>query len=175
MMIQIEVNNDQVEDLIEFYSIKQRALRDQISKLEKDLRDITMMISQLRHLATMPRSSRPYALENVDIFSTKWSWIKKITFAIKVAGKPISTREIVEILDIYERRTEEERKTAIKSVSSTLSVKSGGYSDKREFIKGTNSSGEYIYDIWKENGEAETDVSNAKNQGSHIIIDELPF
>ena len=175
MTIQIEIKDDQIEDLVEFYSIKQRSLKDQISKLEKNLRDVSATISQLKHLATMPRTSKANFLEETDIFSPKWPWIKKIAFAIKEAGKPISTREIVEILSVYEQRTEEEKKTAISSVSSTLSVKSGKHSDKREFVKDVNSSGEYVYNIWRENSKIDSCEYDAKYYGSNIVIDDLPF
>jgi hypothetical protein len=172
MTIQIEIKDDHVKDLLEFYSSKQRALKDQISKLERDLRDINSTISQLKHLTAMPGSPSIDLFDDAEIFSPKWPWIKKIAFAIKEAGKPISTKEIVEVLNVYEQRNEEDKKSAISSVSSTLSIKSGKYSDKREFVKAISSTGEYIYDVWKEKKDLDDHTINHFN---NIVIGDLPF
>jgi hypothetical protein len=174
MAIRIEIKDDHIKDLIDFYSKKQKTLREHILKLEKDLRDISATIAQLKqrpnHTDTVPASLIP----DEEVFSSKWPWIKKIAYAIKEAGKPITTKEIVDILDAYEPKTEEERKSAVSSVSSTLSVKSGKYSDKKDFIKNISESGEFAYDIWKEDRE----IENTQTFGSSIVIDDdddLPF
>lgn len=173
MSVQIEIKDDHIKDLIDFYSMKQKSLKEQISKLEKDLKDVSATISQLKQRNIDPLTSAVALLTDLEIFSPKWPWVKKIAFAIKEAGKPVTTKEIVEILSVYDPKNEEETKSAIKSVSSTLSVKSGKYLEKREFVKSMTDTGEFAYDVWKENKNLEKPINN--NFGSNITIDELPF
>jgi hypothetical protein len=172
MPIHIEIKDNHIKDLIEFYSNKQKSLKDQISRLEKDLRDVTATISQLKQRNIDPTTSAASLLTESQIFSSKWPWVKKIAFVIQEARKPLTTKEIVESLDAYEPKTGEAKKSAISSVSSTLTVKSGKYSDKRDFIKSVSETGDFAYDIWIEN-------KNQENQnnifGSNIVIDNLPF
>jgi len=172
MPIKIEIKDDHIKDLIDFYSSKQKNVRDQISKLERDLRDINATIAQLKQRHINRDITISSLLEDREVFSTKWPWAKKIAYAITEASKPITTKEIVDILEIYEPKTDEERKTAISSVSSTLSVKSGKYLDKKDFIKRVSDSGEFEYDIWKE----EKNIQDSTQKfGSQIVIDDLPF
>jgi len=172
MAIRIEIKDDHVTDLINFYSSKQRDLREKIAKLENELRDVNATIAQLRRRPDHIKDS--YSAEfqpETEVFSSKWPWQKKIAYAIKEAGKPITTKEIVEILEFYEPKLVEERKSAISSVSSTLSVKSGKHSERKHFVKSLNESGDFIYETWE---EKETD-ENLQHFGSSIIMDDLPF
>jgi len=173
MAIRIEIKDDDVNDLIAFYSTKQKYIREQIIKLEKDLKDVSATIAQLKQRpSNSPSSFTAGLISDKEVFSAKWPWLRKITYAINEAGKPITTKEIVEILELYEPKSEDERKSAISSVSSTLSVKSGKFSDRRDFVKSVTDSGEFAYNIWKEDEDPE---KNSYSHGSQIIMDDLPF
>lgn len=173
MAIRIEIKDDHISDLLSFYVSKQKNIHEQISKLENELRDVNATLAQLRQRPL--NISDPFTsdlLPEQQVYSAKWTWLRKISYAIKEAGKPVTTKQIVEILEAYEPKLVEERKTAISSVSSTLSVKAGKFSDKKCFVKSINESGEYAYDIWNESLTLE---KNQSQYGSQITMDDLPF
>ncbi|MBN8853636.1 MAG: hypothetical protein BGO55_12065 [Sphingobacteriales bacterium 50-39] len=150
MTIQIEIQNTHVNDLISFYSNKLRGIKDQIATLEMELRDINSIISQLKQGPVDTFTNEEFLEPSSEKYSASWPWVKKIAFAVREAGRPITTKEIVNILEKFEPNFAIQRKRAISSVSSTLSVKSGKYSDKKEFIKVPTDSGEFAYEPWKE-------------------------
>lgn len=173
MAIRIEIKDDQIDDLINFYLLKQKGIRDQILKLEIELKDVNATIAQLKQRPVNIKEPFDASFRlNAEVFSTKWPWLKKITFAIKEAGKPVTTNEIIETLELYEPKFKEDRKKVLSSVSSTLSVKSGSYAEKKPFIKRLSESGEFTYDIWQEVQNAE---EMPRQYGTHIIMDDLPF
>jgi len=169
MAITIKIKDAHLKDLIEFYSLKQRALKEEISELEKKLMDITATISQLKRSTN---NSEIGWMEEKEVFSSKWPWSRKIAYAINEAGKPITTKEIVDILDSYDPISPEDKKSTISSVSATLSVKSGKHNEKKDFVKSVSESGEYAYDIWREQNNLE---EGNKFFGSQILVDDLPF
>jgi hypothetical protein len=173
MAIHIEIKDDQINDLINFYLTKQKGIRDQILKLEIDLKDVNATIAQLKQRPVKIKDSFDVSLRpDAEVFSPKWPWLKKIAYAIKEAGKPVTTKEIIETLELYEPKTEEERKRVLSSVSSTLSVKSGKYSERKPFVKGLSESGEFTFDIWQEEQNTE---ETSRQYGSRIVMDDLPF
>jgi hypothetical protein len=169
MSIQIEIRNTHINDLINFYYEKQRAIKEQIVNLEIELSEINVLISQLKQRPVNTFAEEIISGTERENYLGNWPWVKKIAFAIKEAGKPITTKDIVNILEKLEPNAIP-RKRAISSVSSTLSVKSGKYSDKKEFIKIPTDSGEFAYETWKE-----IKITATSHEKDHISIQDLPF
>ncbi|WP_299178718.1 hypothetical protein [uncultured Chryseobacterium sp.] len=163
MSVQIEIKELYIRDLIEFYLEKQKVLRNEVNALQTQLKDISAVIMQLRQAQL---SNSVSMLKGNEVYNSKWPWVKKITFAIQEAGKPLTTKEIVDILTGYEPDFINDRKRVVASVSSTLSVKTGG-----EFEKSESETGENAYSIITN--------KNTINEsfGTNITIndDELPF
>lgn len=170
MPIQIEIQDQHVKDLIDFYASKQKALRAQVAELESEIKSISATISQLKQTGKKTPftfSDGTLKIEETNVYYEGWSWVKKIAFAINKAGKPLTTNEIAEVLGAYESP----EKIKISSISATLSQKSGTYEEKLEFIRSTNSKGELIFDVWK------PDFQNDINSlfGTNTKTDDLPF
>jgi hypothetical protein len=178
MPVKIEINQQDAEDLIDFYVEKQKKISDQISGLETSLVQINEKIIELKQIL-----KGEFAQNNTfpeSTYSAKWNWVKKITFAIEIAGKPLTTKEIVDVLTDYDPNYIINRKTAIASVSATISAKSGPYEHYKDFIKIPADWGDYSYDVWREKvieSENKVDITGEnlnKSVGSNIG-DDLPF
>ena len=173
MAIRIEIKYDHINDVVTFYALKQKSIREQISKLEYELRDVNATIAQLRQRpSNLSDSFSAELLPGNEVYSPKWTWLRKIKHAIKEAGKPITAKQIIEILEAYEPKSEGEKKTILSSVSSTLSVNAGKISDKKHFVKSISDSGDYAYQVWDDNLSSE---EAELKFGSHITMDDLPF
>lgn len=166
MPLQIEIQKEHINDLITFYTEKQKEVKQRISELEREYSDIIAIIMQLRQSSLKDASKEIVPIEGQDIYSPKWTWVKKISFALKQVAKPLTANEIVDIISEYEYEFKIERRKAIASVSSTLSVKAG-----KEFIKEKGVTGEFEYSLpGKFNNN-----STKEKFGTKILIDELPF
>lgn len=170
MPIQIEIQEEHVKDLIDFLVAKQKALKTQVADLESQIKSISATISQLKQ--TSKRAPFTFTdgilpIEEPNLYSESWPWVKKIAFAIKDAGKPLTTNEIAEVLGAYESS----EKIKISSISATLSQKSGKHEEKLDFVRSINSKGELIFDVWK------PDFKNELNGlfGTTTNTKDLPF
>lgn len=177
MALKIEINDNHIQDLIQFYVEKQKTLKTEIAAREKEIKDISAIILQLKS----PKNSITGQVEKVDeglVYSTKWPWAKKISFVLHVnGGKPLTTKEIVDEISIYEPEFISDRKRAIASVSSTLSVKAD------EFYKEQGESGDYEYSVTPNNsyfpssgyGYVGPDKIPIQTYGTNMEVDDLPF
>jgi hypothetical protein len=165
MPLNIEVRDEHVKEMIEFYIEKQRNLKSQVFQFEKQIKEITAIIQQLNQsMRESVGEIKP--LPDASIYSEKWTWVRKIKFAIEQSGKPITTREVVELLSQYEPEIMYNRKKAVASVSSTLSVKTGD-----DFLKVESESGENAYYLPTESIEN----INEDQYGIKIELGDLPF
>jgi hypothetical protein len=177
LSIKIEIRKEDAEDLVEFYVEKQKNIKNQMSALEASLKEINGKILELKQILKGEVKSDASEPE----YSSKWHWVKKIEFAITVAGRPLTSKEIVDVLTDYDPSYIVGRKTAIASVSATLSAKSGAYEHHKDFVKIPAEWGDYLYDVWKEKviepikenlDNQETDLVKIADSG---IGDDLPF
>jgi hypothetical protein len=159
MPIQIEINDAHVDALIAFYIQRIKALRDEMSIREKELREINTQILKLKKSKRDIDESKPEQPNAIiALYSDKWPWVKKIKFAIELKGRALSTKQIVDILIEYETGLMFERKKAVASISSVLSTKSGA---DKEFVKIESDSGEFAYTINdKLSADSEGDSAN---------------
>ncbi len=164
MPLQIEIKDEHLKEMIEFYVSKQRDIRMQINNLEKQAKEVSAIIQQLNQSIRETGHIRP--LPESAVYSDKWPWVKKIKFAIGQGREPVTTREIVDLLIQYEPALEYNRKKAVASVSSTLSVKTG-----EEFGRVLSESGDNAYYILE-------DVSDEQKKDpgrTTIDLENLPF
>jgi hypothetical protein len=167
MILTLEIKDKDVEDMLEFYISKQKILRAKIANLEKEYKDINAIIIQLKRMPqTGPHQIVPISED--ELYSPRWTWVKKIAFVLKNSNKPLTANEIINSIGDYESDLLKNRKKTMSSVSGILSVKSGGVSDKKDFIKKAGESGEFEYSL--HNIEI-----NKQEYGSNIKIDDLPF
>lgn len=152
--IDIKIKSKHLEDIIFFYSEKQKGCLIKISDLEKEVKEISGIIIQLKKAFKDSQDILVIDKDEhklYDGYVDKWPWIKKIIFAIEKSRKALTTKEIVDFLIDYEPELIHDRKRAVGSVSSILSVKSappGG--DKKEFTKFDSDTGEFAYAVWQE-------------------------
>lgn len=171
-MIKIEFNDEkEVEVLIEMYLNKVKNKKDELSKLEKDLQELNAKVLQLRR--ALQGGEGTYGKVGSDeLYSSKWQWAKKINFALDFTKKALTANEIFDVLSKFEMEFNLDKRKIMSSISGTLSSKSGSYEDRKEFIKKEGDSGEYKYQIWKEDYSIKDKVFYA---GNEIIIEDLPF
>lgn len=150
MPIQIEINDEHIEALIEFYIQRIKVLRNEISEREKETKEINTQILKLKKGKNIGSSSFSTSTSTKPLanYSDKWPWVKKIRFALDLEGRPLTTKEIVDILIDYEISLMFDRKKAVASISSMLSTKSG---PDKEFLRIESESGDFAYDINKSN------------------------
>jgi hypothetical protein len=147
MPVQIEINEAHIDAIIDFYIQRLKALRDEITEKEREFKEINSQILKLkRSKASTPISANSYRVTSTSAanYSDKWPWVKKIQFAIEQQGKALTTKEIVDTLLEYEIGLMFDRRKAVASISSVLSVKSGA---DKEFLREESDSGEFAYSI----------------------------
>ena len=161
MPILIEVNDTHIKQLTEFYIQRLKVLRDEIIEREKESKEINATIQKLRKTPSASERydnlTRPLSTE----YSDKWPWAKKVQFAIKEQGKPLTTKDIVDVLTEYETTFIYDRKRAIASISSVLSSKFG---DGKEFGRIESESGDFAYYI-NDKVIQQTITPNIENEG----------
>jgi hypothetical protein len=186
MPVNIYIQDEDLDDIIEFYNGKLKAIKQKKIELEKEEKSLRITLIQLKSKKDTPREAvsptADFTPHGFD-YSDKWTWAKKIEFALKDEGKPLSTTEIVDVLAKYEPDFEEggsERRKAIASISSTLSVKSGlENEDGKDFIKiedGTGRSKFIIKESEPQEMARNIDDKVIKLPATiHIENDDLPF
>lgn len=171
MPINILFDEKEAQDLIDFYTQKQRAIKGQMATLAAELKSISAKILDLKQGIQSEAQDNPLSLDSSE-YNIRWHWVKKIEFAITKAGKPLTTNEIVDILQDYQPEFIVNRRSAIASVSATLSAKSGSQSQHKEFVKMIADWGGQTFDIWKEIPE---DINEQKEPETSLKEDDLPF
>lgn len=160
MPIQIEIHESHIQPLVDFYVQRLRVLKDEIFEREKEVKEINFMIQKLRKKNT---PDVPTANTSKVEYSENWPWARKITFAIELMKKPLTTKEIVDVLTEYESAFLFDRKRVVASISSTLSTKSG---PGKEFNRIQNDSGEFAYHLTPEEGSPQHETEE---------VADLPF
>lgn len=179
MPVNIYIQDEHVGFLIEFFNSKLKSIKEQKNELEKEESSIKASIAQLKSKKSESVSAdikiaMPLIENNDKEFNSDWIWVRKIEFAIKDLGQPSTTSEIVDRIILYEPALD--RKKAIASVSSNLSVKSGAPEDNKSFIKiddGTRVSKYFIQMPLHDN--VQVDAEDAKDTLPKPEINDLPF
>lgn len=173
MSVNITFKESEIPLLINLYLESLKTKKDEISTMEKEVKEINAKIIQLkRALNSAGTDSTIQPVNGNEIYSDNWQWTKKIQFAIEQANRPLTVSEIVETLGEVEPSILTEKRKAMSSISGTLSNKSGEYKDKKEFVRSVSPSGDYAYDVWKE-GTLTTEIQT--KYGNAMIVDDLPF
>lgn len=160
MPIQIEIHDSHIQPLIDFYVNRLKTLRNEIVEREKEMKDVTQTIQKLKKTTLLTQGNEENTIPSVE-YSDKWTWVRKIEFAISFKNKPLTTKEIVDVLTEFEPSFLFDRKRVVASISSTLSTRSG--SDK-EFERTTNDNNEFAYYLQPPEGSPRLEP-----------IDDLPF
>jgi hypothetical protein len=145
MPIQIEIQDTHAKLLVDFYLQRLKVLRNEIAEREREAKEINVIMQRLRKskgAATVDMVIE----EPATPYSEKWPWVRKIHFALKITGKPLTTKEIVDLLSGYEANFILDRKKVVASISSVLSTKSG---PGKEFIRVPGDSGDFAYTLNK--------------------------
>ena len=184
MPVNIYIQNKDIDDLIEFYNLKLKKIKQNKIELDKEEKSIKATILQLKSKKAVYDNAVDLFIpknENESVYSVKWTWAKKIHFAINEARKPLTTNEIVDALSIYEPDFEEggsERRKAIASISSTLSVKAGLEMElDKEFVRIDEGTGRSKFNLRQEEFiKNEEPVPTITLEEEKIeAVDKLPF
>lgn len=148
MPIQIEVQETHAQLLIEFYVQRLKVLRDEILERERETKEINSTIQKLKKKnSNSGQQEIPNNAVSIETsYSDKWPWVKKVSFVLENTSHPLTTKEIVDVLTEYEPSFLFDRKRAIASISSILSLRWGG---DKEFLRVESESGDFAYTINK--------------------------
>ena len=132
----------------EFYKKRLDELMEETNKIQGLLASLDgEIIEPSKTLTFQPTllSTTPTPLSSL-IYNSRWPLIKKAKFAIRQAGKPLTSSQIVEyIIRDCEPALKDDRKRFMSSISGTLSAKSkqpGGI-----FKRQKNDEEDYEYEI----------------------------
>lgn len=177
MAINITIPDSQLDSMIEYYIGLQKSKKDTITGIEKEIKEISSIVLQLKKAKTdQPQQNGVYEDLFGAVYNPKWPWVKKIEYAMNEAGKPVTTKEIVEIITKYEPEYIAERKKAVASVSATLSQKSGSLYDKKEFVRSESETGETAYSVWDQaTYDFEQMLMGMPPEPTQVKFDDLPF
>ena len=164
MPIQIEINDAHIQPLIDFYIKRLRTLKDEIMEREREMKEISQVIQKLKKREVISDTDAEITVSSIP-YSDKWTWVKKIEFAIEYQNKPLTTKEIVDTLTEFEPSFLFDRKRVVASISSTLSSKSG---PNKEFVRVERDSGEFAYHL-------KPDESTPGVVQTVDVYDDLPF
>ena len=155
MAIKIEVKQNDIHLLIDFYHQKLKILKEEIIAKEKEVRSINSMIVQLKSvdkqqvIKTNLKAENPINQKKSNpAYSPDWPWAKKIVFALNYKGHALNTKEIIEVLTEFEPSILFEHKKTLASVSSALSLNSG---KGKAFTRSQDPAKRLIYDIRNKN------------------------
>lgn len=179
MPVNIYIQDKDVDDLIQFYNSKLKVIKEKKGELDKEESSIKATIAQLKSkkalVVTTDMQNTMTVIENDEKeYNRKWIWVKKIEFVIRDIGHPATTNEIVDRIIVFEPGLD--RKLAIASVSSNLSVKSGTPEDNKGFIKiddGTRVSKYFINTPIP--SVPVLGIENTKVSDVKIKFDDMPF
>jgi hypothetical protein len=162
MPIQIEIQDTHAQLLIDFYVGRLKVLREEILDRERESKEINGVIQKLKKRDTQPFAISNGILVDRSEYSEKWPWLKKVLFALNTTDRPLTTKEIVDVLTEYEPSFLFDRKRAVASISSILSTKAGS-----EFVRVSSDSGDFAYRLRNDNDD--------KHNALEEPIDDLPF
>lgn len=153
MPIQIDVHESHIQSLIQFYFERLKTLRVEITAKELELKEITLVIQKLKRGSANGNTQDNIGKVNID-YSESWPWARKVEFAIELKEKPLSTKEIVDILTEFEPSFLIDRKRVVASISSILSSKSG---EGKEFKRVESDTGDFKYIVNEKIDKAKED------------------
>jgi len=126
----IEFTESQIEELISYYTLQATKESDEVKIHQKKQSEYMEMVNVLKEKLTTTQSPVvPQLFDNSGsslIYDKNWPSIKKIIFAMETANKPLTTREIVDMLKIYDPSFSDKKidEAAIANFSSVLAMKS---------------------------------------------------
>ena len=130
-MVPILLDERYLDSLIQFHLQKQQEIRDHIALLQLEEKALSATIVELRQAQNKVKPEFSPQLGEI-LYNREWTWTKKIDFALDVAGRAMTSREIVDLLENYEPQLKSQGRKPIASVSAVLSTKSGDYYDRYE-------------------------------------------
>ena len=169
--VQIEVSEQHVKQLQEFYVQRLITLKKEISEREKEIKEISKTLQTLKKSISENDLTEDQSNKASD-YRPEWPWVKKVGFAIEFENRPLTTREIVDLLSDFEPSFHADRKRVVASISSVLSSKSG-----KEFIKNSNPSGDNTFNVNKEYNP-QTEIELNVDSSYKLLDDEddpIPF
>ena len=156
--------NDQIKsnfDIINEKIAENKSLEDRVEKLKKELSSNLGNTDQQIKGLTFNDFTYP------DGYSPSMLWIDKVKYILKMFPKGLTTSHIIDELIKIEPKYSDDRKTAVRSISATVSAKSksGG-----ELQRVTNFRNEFVYSIKPEEVNEVILVNNNNNDD-----EDLPF
>lgn len=133
--INIDINEQDAKELLDFYHQKQEELRKQMIEINKKYQRYESIINQIRGVSEAEKAEHLKVLGKVDIdkvvkklfdtpeeYNCKWSWGKKAHHALQRRGKASTARQLFEYIKPHEPELEENERTNFTSFSASISA-----------------------------------------------------
>jgi hypothetical protein len=150
-MLKIDIQESDIESLRQYYIAKQVELKSRMDEIESESKRIDLLLGQLKLAQVLPTT---YNKIQTDFgktnpvpsgYSESLTWADKIEFVMKRYMGSMVIKEIIDAISDLEPKYISDRKTAVRSISATLSAQSKGIRDR--FVKNLNERGEYVYGL----------------------------
>jgi hypothetical protein len=98
MPLQVTIPDEDVKNLMHYYIQQRNELQSQIAVLQDRINRVDAIINQFRMgvMASNQQNGRQIKLPAMEGYSDNWTWGKKIDFVLRQAGRPLSSRQIME-------------------------------------------------------------------------------
>lgn len=128
MAKQISIDESEVPELIEFYTLKVKTLSDEIERKIIDRNKAQAMLNRLGGQADqvsiehhLPKVDSPVTAYHIlRNYPTNSSWIEKIKYVVSEMGGEASTAEVVDAILEYEPHRRGKRKQLVPTISTLL-------------------------------------------------------
>lgn len=121
MSLLFDLTKDDAKILLDSYSKKKQELQAELSRVTARMQEVSRILKG-DVVRPSPAVQEPLLpLVAGDGYNTGWTWSQKIKYMMEKLNKPVTTKEIVDSLGEIDAKYKEDRETAVKSVSATLS------------------------------------------------------
>ncbi len=147
MPIQITIEDNEVSVLTEFYASRLKVVRDKKVELDREEKSLEDKIKQLHRqpVTSAIQVSPQLTLNEMNGYNSNTTNIAKIEYVLREAGKPLTTRQIIDRLLILDPALNANKLKVAKNISTVLSINQG---DDKRFTRGkTEDDKEYTFEL----------------------------
>ncbi len=146
MPVQIEISENDLPVLVEFYGSKLKSVDSQIEKLSQERASLQSTLDKLLGKDKKQPTRPVLDIFKQDLsklgFDPNWTILSKVTYILSLSGKPMSSREVTDRLFDFQPELKAEYDKTSKNVSTILSINNG---PDKKFLKATDGGVNYFF------------------------------
>lgn len=124
MPINIQIKDNHVQSLVEFYGGKLKSVRESKKALEAEEKEYEEIINQLLKKPAKNENEAPQlAIQSFKGYDVNWAIHEKISYVLKHSHEALTTRQIIDKLLSLEPGLNATKTKTEKNISTILSIK----------------------------------------------------